>query len=150
MVVPLSNDVGFVPPLDRLGYSCGVLFCRKGLPIEERAGRPLNVVVSRRFHGSVSYWGPTCVSDQHHQSKCYGQLPKNPHYAHWPVVTTFSGFLFCRSWMAFVSFRKVRGLIVFFPFLKFLIAHLATPDSRESTRVTRPCVISKGGNPTAR
>ena len=25
----------------------------------------------------------------------------------------------CRSWMAFVSFRKVRGLIVFFPFLKF-------------------------------
>jgi len=30
--------------------------------------------------------------------------------------------------MAFVSFRKVRGLIVFFPFLKFMIALLATPD----------------------
>jgi hypothetical protein len=82
MVVPLSNDVGFVLSLDRLGYSCGVLFCWKGFPIEEQAGRPLNVVVSRRFHGSVSYWGPTCVSDQHHQSKCYGQLTLNRHYAH--------------------------------------------------------------------
>jgi hypothetical protein len=39
--------------------------------------------------------------------------------------------LFCRAWMAFVSFRSVRGLIVFFPFLKFIIAHLATPDCRE-------------------
>ena len=32
-------------------------------------------------------------------------------------------FLFCRLWIAFVSFRKVRGLMVFFPFLKFMIAH---------------------------
>lgn len=35
--------------------------------------------------------------------------------------------------MARVSFRKVRGLIVFFPFLKLMIAHLATPDWRESS-----------------
>ena len=41
--------------------------------------------------------------------------------------------LFCRSWIALFSFRKVRGLIVFFPFLKFMIAHLATPDRRESS-----------------
>jgi len=40
-------------------------------------------------------------------------------------------FLFCRSWMAFVSFRKVRGLIEFFPLLKLMIAHLATADWRE-------------------
>jgi len=36
--------------------------------------------------------------------------------------------LFCRLWMAFVSFRKVRGLIVFLPLLKFMIADLAIPD----------------------
>ena len=39
--------------------------------------------------------------------------------------------LFCRAWMAFVSFRKVRGLTVFLPFLKFMIADLATPDWRQ-------------------
>jgi len=33
--------------------------------------------------------------------------------------------------MAFVSFRNVRGLIVSLPFLKFMIADLATPDWRE-------------------
>jgi hypothetical protein len=33
--------------------------------------------------------------------------------------------------MAFASFRKVRGLIVFLPFWKFIIALLATPDRRE-------------------
>jgi hypothetical protein len=33
--------------------------------------------------------------------------------------------------MAFVSFRKVRGLIVFFPLLKLMIAHLAIADWRE-------------------
>ena len=33
--------------------------------------------------------------------------------------------------MAFVSFRKVRGLIVFLPFLKLMIADRATPDWRE-------------------
>lgn len=33
-------------------------------------------------------------------------------------------FLFCRSWMAFASFRKVRGLMLFPPFLKFMIATL--------------------------
>jgi hypothetical protein len=30
--------------------------------------------------------------------------------------------------MAFVSFRKVRGLMVFFPFLKCRIAHSAVLD----------------------
>jgi len=39
--------------------------------------------------------------------------------------------LFCRRCMAFVSFRKVRGLIVFLPFLKFMIADLGTPDWSE-------------------
>src|SRR5215831_14714968 len=33
--------------------------------------------------------------------------------------------------MAIVSFRRVRGLMAFFPFLKCLIAHLATLDCRE-------------------
>ena len=42
-------------------------------------------------------------------------------------------FLFCRSRMAFVSFRNVSGLMVFLPFLKFIIALLATPDRRESS-----------------
>jgi hypothetical protein len=45
----------------------------------------------------------------------------------------FSGFLFCRMWIAFVSFRRVRGLMAFLPFLKFIIALLATPDWRESS-----------------
>jgi len=36
--------------------------------------------------------------------------------------------MFCNLWMAVVSFRKVRGLIVFLPFLKFMIADLATSD----------------------
>lgn len=31
-------------------------------------------------------------------------------------------------WTAFTSFLRVRGLIVFLPFLKFMIAELATPD----------------------
>jgi hypothetical protein len=35
--------------------------------------------------------------------------------------------------MALVSFRKVRGLMVFLPFVKFMIAHRATPDWRESS-----------------
>src|SRR5215472_14956409 len=33
--------------------------------------------------------------------------------------------------MDIVSFRRVRGLMVFFPFLKCLIAHSATLDCRE-------------------
>jgi len=37
------------------------------------------------------------------------------------------------AWIAFISFRNVRGLMVFLPFLKFMIALLATPDLREST-----------------
>jgi hypothetical protein len=45
----------------------------------------------------------------------------------------FSGLLSCRSWTAFVSLRKVRGLIVFVPFLKFIVADLATRDRRESS-----------------
>src|SRR6476661_235378 len=43
--------------------------------------------------------------------------------------------LFCRSWIALFSFRRVRGLIVFFPFLKLLIAHSATRDLRERNLV---------------
>jgi hypothetical protein len=39
--------------------------------------------------------------------------------------------------MAFVSFRKVRGLIVFLPFLKFMIAHLATPVILSPQKVGR-------------
>jgi hypothetical protein len=42
---------------------------------------------------------------------------------------------------AFVSFREVRGLIVFFPFLKFIIAHLAIPDWRESS-LSETCLAS--------
>jgi hypothetical protein len=45
----------------------------------------------------------------------------------------FFMLLFCRSWIALVSFRKVRSLMVFLPFLKFMIADLATPDRRESS-----------------
>jgi hypothetical protein len=37
--------------------------------------------------------------------------------------------------VAFVSFRRERGLIVFFPFLKFLIAHSATLDWRDRSFV---------------
>src|SRR5262252_7535250 len=47
----------------------------------------------------------------------------------------FFMFLFCSSWMAMVSFRRVRGLMVFFPFLKCLIAHSATLDWRERSLV---------------
>src|SRR5579864_9667616 len=43
--------------------------------------------------------------------------------------------LFSRSWIALFSFRRVRGLIVFFPFLKFLIAHSATLALRERSLV---------------
>jgi hypothetical protein len=50
-----------------------------------------------------------------------------------PGQFQFFTFLFCRSWMALVSFRKVRGLMVFHPFLKFMIAHLAAPDRRASS-----------------
>src|SRR4051794_10733626 len=47
----------------------------------------------------------------------------------------FLRFLFCKSWIALVSFRKVRVLMVFFPFLKFRIAHSATLDWRERSLV---------------
>src|SRR5204863_2613016 len=40
-------------------------------------------------------------------------------------------FLFCRSWIALVSFRRERARMVFLPFLKFLMAHSARPDLRE-------------------
>lgn len=43
------------------------------------------------------------------------------------------GLLFCRSQIARAGFRKVRGLIVFFPFLKFIIAYVATPDNPHLT-----------------
>jgi hypothetical protein len=45
--------------------------------------------------------------------------------------------------MAFVSFRKVRGLIVFFPVLKLIIAHFAIPDSRERLLVEN-CLLASG------
>src|SRR5512133_535145 len=41
-------------------------------------------------------------------------------------------FLLCRSWIALISFLNERGLIVFSPFLKFLIAHSASPDWGET------------------
>src|ERR1039457_1391826 len=58
------------------------------------------------------------------------QVVKHPLCSFTSSHTLFC-FLFCRSRMAFVSFRKVRVLIVFFPLLKLIIAHLATPDWRE-------------------
>jgi len=45
----------------------------------------------------------------------------------------FCKFLFRRTWIAFVSFRNVRGLMVFLPFLKFMIAERAIPDLRDSS-----------------
>ena len=42
---------------------------------------------------------------------------------------------FCRSWVAFVSFRKVRRLIVFLPFVNFRIAHSVILDWRERSFV---------------
>ena len=42
---------------------------------------------------------------------------------------------FCKSWIARVSLRRERGLIEFFPFLKFRIAHSATQDVRERSLV---------------
>src|SRR5450755_1506249 len=47
----------------------------------------------------------------------------------------FPDFLFCKSWIALVSLRRVRGLMVFFPFLKLLMAHSATLDRRERSFV---------------
>jgi len=47
----------------------------------------------------------------------------------------FPDFLFCKSWIALVSFRRVRSLMVFFPFLKHLMAHSATLDRRERSLV---------------
>jgi len=43
--------------------------------------------------------------------------------------------LFCRLWIALVSFRRERGLMAFSPFLKLLIAHSASLDRRERMRV---------------
>jgi hypothetical protein len=34
------------------------------------------------------------------------------------ILRSIFTLLFCSSWIAFVSFRKVRGLMVFLPFLK--------------------------------
>ena len=51
------------------------------------------------------------------------------------MLVQFFSCLFCRPWIAFVSFRRVSGLIVFFPFLKCLIAHSATVDWRERSFV---------------
>jgi hypothetical protein len=47
------------------------------------------------------------------------------------VIIQFSMLLFCRSRIALVSLCKVRGLMVFLPSLKFMIADLAIPDWRE-------------------
>ena len=43
--------------------------------------------------------------------------------------------LFCKLWIALTSFRKDRGLTVFFSFLKFLIAHSARAAFRERSFV---------------
>ena len=43
--------------------------------------------------------------------------------------------LFSRSWIALVSFRRIRGLMVFFPFLKLRITHSATLALRERSFV---------------
>src|SRR5207244_3349865 len=43
--------------------------------------------------------------------------------------------VFCRSWIVFVSFRSVRGLMTFSPFLKCRMAHSATLDRREISLV---------------
>jgi hypothetical protein len=43
--------------------------------------------------------------------------------------------------MAFISFSKVRALMLFLPFLKFMIADLATPDWRER-RLLENCFAS--------
>jgi hypothetical protein len=45
--------------------------------------------------------------------------------------------------MAFVSFRKVRGLMVFLPFLKFMIADLATPDWRQRRLLENCCASAR-------
>jgi hypothetical protein len=46
-------------------------------------------------------------------------------------------FLFCRSWIALISLLRDRGLIVFFPLLKVLIAHSASLALRER------CLVEK-------
>ncbi len=51
------------------------------------------------------------------------------------ITGQFFMLAFCRSWIALVSFPSVRGLIVFLPLLKFLIAHSATLDLRERSFV---------------
>ena len=55
--------------------------------------------------------------------------PVDPTIRH---LTPFT-FLFCKSWMALINFRRERGLTVFFPFLNILIvcsASLAWRDRR--------------------
>src|SRR5271165_3661484 len=57
------------------------------------------------------------------------QPPRNEFHSQFLV------FLFCRSWIALVSFRRERGLMVFFPFLKLLTAHSASLARRERSLV---------------
>src|SRR5437762_14140177 len=52
-----------------------------------------------------------------------------------------SRFLFCRSWIAITSLRRERGVIVFFPRLKLLIAHSASLDRRDRSLVEN-CFVS--------
>jgi hypothetical protein len=40
-------------------------------------------------------------------------------------------FLFCRSWIALTSFRRERGLMVFFPLLNLLIVSSASFARRD-------------------
>jgi hypothetical protein len=58
------------------------------------------------------------------------------------VPSALPTLAFCKSWIALVSLMSVRGLIVLFPFLKFLIAHSATLDFRERSFVEN-CLASE-------
>lgn len=51
------------------------------------------------------------------------------------VQSQFFIMLFCRSWIALASFLRERARMVFFPFLKFFIAHSARLALRERSLV---------------
>src|SRR5438552_19050433 len=55
----------------------------------------------------------------------------------------FFRFLFCSSWVAIISFRRERGLMVFFPRLKLLIAHSASLDRRDRSLVENGLVSAR-------
>ena len=57
------------------------------------------------------------------------------------IAAPRAGCRFCRSWIAIISFRRERGLMVFFPRLKLLIAHSASLDRRDRSLVEN-CFVS--------